>query len=84
MSEEAQAFSRARGETTAADLPWFAGQLAALGLEALPSVGNFVLVRFPAGARGAAAATAAASSARTRDGRPAAMKRSIHGARRGM
>ena len=27
VSEEAQAFSRARGETTAADLPWFAGQL---------------------------------------------------------
>lgn len=36
-------------------LPWFAGECKKLGLEPLPSVGNFVLVKFPA-ARSAAAA----------------------------
>jgi histidinol-phosphate aminotransferase len=30
-------------------LPWFSDQVNALGLEALPSIGNFVLVRFPNG-----------------------------------
>ncbi len=35
-------------------LPWFSKELAALGLEVLPSVGNFVLVRFPSGAKNAA------------------------------
>jgi histidinol-phosphate aminotransferase len=39
-------------------MPWFAAQMAALGLETLPSVGNFVLVRFPAAPRDAAAANA--------------------------
>jgi histidinol-phosphate aminotransferase len=39
-------------------LPWFRGELAALGLETLPSVGNFVLVRFPDGPKNAAAANA--------------------------
>jgi histidinol-phosphate aminotransferase len=29
-------------------LPWFANELAKIGLKALPSVGNFVLVEFPA------------------------------------
>jgi histidinol-phosphate aminotransferase len=29
-------------------LPWFASELAKIGLKALPSVGNFVLVEFPA------------------------------------
>jgi histidinol-phosphate aminotransferase len=36
-------------------LPWFAGECKKLGLEPLPSVGNFLLVKFPA-ARNAAAA----------------------------
>ena len=39
-------------------MPWFAQQVAALGLEALPSVGNFVLVRFPSASKNAAAANA--------------------------
>ncbi len=40
-------------------LPWLAGELAALGLKAPPSAGNFVLVEFPAdGAKTAAAANA--------------------------
>ena len=39
-------------------LPWFRGELAALGLETLPSVGNFVLARFPDGPKNAAAANA--------------------------
>ena len=39
-------------------MPWFAARVAELGLEPLPSVGNFVLVRFPAGPRDAAAANA--------------------------
>jgi histidinol-phosphate aminotransferase len=39
-------------------MPWFAARVAELGLEPLPSVGNFVLVRFPAAPRDAAAATA--------------------------
>ncbi len=29
-------------------LPWLSGKIAALGLQVVPSVGNFVLVRFPA------------------------------------
>jgi histidinol-phosphate aminotransferase len=52
------AFADAARAHNDAWLPWFAGQLAALGLASLPSVGNFVLVRFPPGARDAAAATA--------------------------
>lgn len=45
VSEEAQAFSRARGETTAADLPWFAGQLPHRGFVDVSGVagGDFVL-----------------------------------------
>jgi histidinol-phosphate aminotransferase len=39
-------------------MPWFAQQVTSLGLEALPSVGNFLLVKFPAGAKNAAAANA--------------------------
>ncbi len=40
-------------------LPWLSQQLADLGLEVLPSVGNFVLVEFPAnGGKSAAAANA--------------------------
>src|SRR5690606_21859467 len=40
-------------------LPWFREQVAALGFDPLPSVGNFVLVRFPEGpGRDAAAACA--------------------------
>jgi histidinol-phosphate aminotransferase len=39
-------------------MPWFAQQVSALGLEALPSVGNFLLVKFPGGAKNAAAANA--------------------------
>jgi histidinol-phosphate aminotransferase len=39
-------------------MPWFSEQVKALGLEALPSVGNFVLVKFPSGAKSAAAANA--------------------------
>jgi histidinol-phosphate aminotransferase len=39
-------------------MPWFAQQVAALGLEPLPSVGNFVLVRFPSETKSAAAANA--------------------------
>ena len=40
-------------------LPWLAGELAALGLKVVPSVGNFVLVKFPgSGAKTAAAANA--------------------------
>jgi histidinol-phosphate aminotransferase len=38
-------------------LPWLTQQLAGLGLKVLPSVGNFVLVEFPAS--GAKTATAA-------------------------
>ena len=38
-------------------LPWVAEQCAALGLETTPSVGNFLLIHFPAdAARGAVAA----------------------------
>ncbi|MBL8805711.1 MAG: histidinol-phosphate transaminase [Rhodospirillales bacterium] len=38
-------------------LPWFSGEVARLGLKALPSVGNFLMVEFPAdGAHTAAAA----------------------------
>ncbi|WP_142849351.1 histidinol-phosphate transaminase [Telmatospirillum sp. J64-1] len=39
-------------------LPWLAEQLTALGLEAVPSVANFLLVRFPAGGKDAQAADA--------------------------
>jgi histidinol-phosphate aminotransferase len=40
-------------------LPWLAGELASLGLKVVPSVGNFVLVEFPAsGPKSAAAANA--------------------------
>jgi histidinol-phosphate aminotransferase len=39
-------------------LPWFRDELAALGIQTLPSVGNFVLARFPAGSKNAAAANA--------------------------
>jgi histidinol-phosphate aminotransferase len=40
-------------------LPWLSGELSALGLEVTPSVGNFVLVHFPAeGGRDAHAADA--------------------------
>ncbi len=39
-------------------LPWFAERLAKLGLEPHPSVGNFVLVRFPKGKHDADAANA--------------------------
>ncbi|HSE76933.1 MAG TPA: histidinol-phosphate transaminase [Alphaproteobacteria bacterium] len=40
-------------------LPWLAGELASLGLNVVPSVGNFVLVEFPAsGPKSAAAANA--------------------------
>lgn len=35
-------------------LPWFTGEVTALGLEVLPSVGNFALVRFPQGDKNAA------------------------------
>jgi histidinol-phosphate aminotransferase len=37
-------------------LPWFAGECARLGLETLPSVGNFLLVKFPKEGKTAAAA----------------------------
>lgn len=40
-------------------LPWFARELAALGLDPRPSHGNFVLVRFPDPAKSAEAALAA-------------------------
>jgi histidinol-phosphate aminotransferase len=40
-------------------LPWLTRELAALGLQVVPSVGNFVLVGFPAAPKDAAAANAA-------------------------
>lgn len=39
-------------------LAWLTGEIEALGLSVTPSVGNFILVRFPDGARSAAAADA--------------------------
>ncbi len=39
-------------------LPWLTAELRKLGLEVLPSVGNFVLVHFKPGPKGAAAANA--------------------------
>jgi histidinol-phosphate aminotransferase len=39
-------------------LAWLTAELQGLGLSVTPSVGNFVLVRFPAGAKNAAAANA--------------------------
>jgi histidinol-phosphate aminotransferase len=39
-------------------LPWLTKELEALGLTVTPSVGNFVLVKFPSGAKNAAAANA--------------------------
>ena len=45
-------------------LPWTAAELGRLGLEVAPSVGNFVLVRFPAEPRRNAAAANAFLTAR--------------------
>lgn len=39
-------------------LPWVTAELDKLGLKVTPSVGNFILIHFPDGARGAAAADA--------------------------
>ena len=47
--------SRAHNRTF---LPWLARELATLGLEPLPSAGNFLLVRFPDAAKSAPAALA--------------------------
>jgi histidinol-phosphate aminotransferase len=43
-------------------LPWVSDALKALGLQILPSVGNFVLIRFPGGRPSADAAYAALSA----------------------
>ncbi len=48
--------SRRHNETW---LAWFAAEVEKFGLEACPSAGNFLLVRFPGGARAASVAAAA-------------------------
>jgi len=53
--EDIQHVDRARASNDAV-LPWVTAELERLGLEVAPSVGNFVLVRFPEGAKSADAA----------------------------
>jgi histidinol-phosphate aminotransferase len=55
--EDVGSVERAR-EHNASWRPWLERELAALGLEVQPSVANFVLVRFPEGAKSADAAFA--------------------------
>jgi histidinol-phosphate aminotransferase len=55
--EDVQSLERAR-EHNAVWRPWLERELAGLGVEVQPSVANFVLARFPAGAKNAEAAFA--------------------------